>query len=101
MVTEPNRGRLTMVDHEKAYPDAFERAARAVHENYFGQGSWSDTKPLERSAARQAARLAIEALVKNGLTLKAADPAGCARPSTTVAAKPVVSPTPTPAPRRF
>jgi hypothetical protein len=39
-----------------------ERAARAIYESYRGKGAWSNADPAERSHARHALRLALNAL---------------------------------------
>lgn len=81
-----------MID-EKKHEAAFERAARAIYENYYGAGSWKAAGTPERSHARQSVRLAISAFEKNGLLFSATSDAS---------PKPGAASTPrAPVPRRF
>ncbi len=57
-----------MID-EKKHKTALERAARAIHESYYGPDSWKQAGAPERSHARQAVRLALGAVEKNGLSI--------------------------------
>lgn len=71
-----------------------ETAARAIHENYYGKGTWKTAEPSERGHARQAVRLVLAALEKQGLSVAsqkepAARPAASAtRAAPTTSARP-------------
>ena len=62
-----------MID-ERANKKALETAARAVHENYYGSGTWRGAGTGGRSAARHAVRLTVSALEKHGLAVVAGRP---------------------------
>lgn len=54
----------------EAFENALERAARAVHENEHGKGSWTDAPTPIRSNRRHQVRLMLSTLAKNGYILQ-------------------------------
>jgi hypothetical protein len=71
--------------------DAEERAARAIHESYFGKGTYAKATPADRSHARQALRLALSALHGDKPKLQAI-PAPASRPPIGSIRPPIASP---------
>lgn len=67
--------RVSVPFGSEGYEEALERAARAVHENENGKGSWTDAPTVIRSNRRHQVRLVVSTLEKNGYCVQPLDEA--------------------------